>query len=200
MTLPAHYHRCLEVLVEPGWRPGDFDAEQIDEALLKAARLYEHIVSGGLIEPVATSLRLDDGEYAYADGPMEYSRFYGEDTYLHESPTSYLSPTAVVGSTIRNRVSRESAEPRWRDTHTTRVALTNRRLLISVDHRWSSFHHQSIAEFLPELPELSLVLTLFENVPLRLRAPDLPAQAVLLASFLYTPQEVAEIPGFGVLF
>lgn len=186
--------------MEPGWRPGDFDTEQIEEALLEAARLYEHVVSGGLVEPVATSLRLNDGESAYADGPMEYSRFYGDDTYLLESPASYLSPTAVLGSIIRNRVSRDSAEPRWRDVHTTRVALTNRRLIISVDSRWLSFHHASIAEFLPQLGDFSLVLTLFENVPLRLRAPDLPARAVLLASFLYTPQEMAQIPGFDVLF
>jgi hypothetical protein len=168
----------LEVAVEPGWRPGDFDAEQVEEALLEAARLYEHLVSGGLVEPVATSLRLDGGESAFADGPMEYSRFYGDDTSLH----------------------RDSAEPRWRDIHTTRVALTNRRLIISVDGRWISFHHPSIAEFLPQLGDFSLVLTLFENAPLRLRAPDLPARAVLLASFLYPPQEMAHIPGFDVLF
>jgi hypothetical protein len=186
--------------MEPGWRPGDFDAEQVEDAMLDAVRLYEHLAGGGRIEPIATSLRLDDEEQAYSDELMEYSRFYGEDASSSELPASYLSPTAVLGSMLRNRASREGAEPRWRDIHTTRVALTNRRLVMSVDNRWLSLYYPSIAEFLPDLAQFSLILTLFENVPLRLRAPNLPIRAVLLASFLYPVPEMAQLPGFAALF
>jgi hypothetical protein len=181
--------------VEPGWRPGDFDAEQVDEAMMAAARLREHLRTGGRVEPIATGLRLEPDEHAYADELMEYARFYGDDTFVQERPGSYLSPTAVVGSLVRNRVNRESAEPSWRGVHTTRVAITDRRLLISLEGAWLALPYPIIAEFLPHIADLTLVLTLFGEVPLRLRAPNLPERTVLLATLLFPTRDPATLPG-----
>ncbi len=181
--------------MEPGWRPGDFDAEQVDEAMTAAARLREHLRTGGRVQPIDTVLRLAPDEHAYADELMEYARYYGDDTFVQERPGSYLSPTAVVGSLVRNRVSRESAEPSWRDAHATRVAITDRRLLISLEGAWMEVPYPAIAEFLPHIEELTLVLTLFGAVPLRLRAPDLPERAVLLATLLFPGRDPATLPG-----
>ena len=186
--------------MEPGWRPGDFDAYQVEEKLRDALGLYEHLTGGGKIQPVMTSLLLERDEFAYADELMECSRFEADDSFGQLTPVSYLSPTDVTKSIIRNRIWRESGAAQWRDAVAFRVAITNRRLLISVDNCWASFGYHTIAEFLPTLAKLTLELRFYDDVPLRLRAPDLPARAVLMASYLYELPELPEAPGFGVLF
>ncbi|MGC5021332.1 hypothetical protein [Micromonospora sp. DT47] len=186
--------------MEPGWSPRDYDDEEDEEAedlLFPAARLYDQVVSGGSLQPIATSVRMGAGESAYADDMMECSRYYALDGYLHERPASYLSPTDLIGSAIRNQSSRKAAEGQWRDTHVTRVVLTNQRLLVSFEGRWLSFWHKTIAEFLPAPVDFCLILTCHDAAPLRLRGPTAASTAVALASLLYSPEQMARIPEFA---
>ncbi|MCM0675254.1 hypothetical protein NCC78_11235 [Micromonospora phytophila] len=183
--------------MEPGWNPRDYDDEEVEDLLFEAARLYDHVVSGGELQPVFTSVRLDANESAYADDLMEYSRYYALDGYLHQEPVSYLSPMDLIGSAIRNRARREAAEGQWRDTHVTRVVLTNLRLLVFLEGRWLSYWHNAIVQLLPAPVEFCLHLTFHELPPLRLRGPTAASMAVALASLLYPPEQMAQIPQFA---
>jgi hypothetical protein len=154
--------------VQPGWRPADLDADDLEYALQDGADFLEHVVTGGLIAPVETSARLGEDEWAYADEDLEFSRDVG-------TPTSWHSATI------------------------TRVVVTDQRLLAWVDGQWLTFAYDQVVEFRPDLADLSLVLELDGSPAVRLRGPQLPARAVLLASFLYPAAELVALPGFAPL-
>jgi hypothetical protein len=154
--------------VQPGWRPGDLDRDELEYALQDGADFLEHVVTGGLIPPVETSARLGADEWAYADEELEVARDVG-------------------------------AETPWYGSQITRVVITDQRLLAWLDGQWLSFPYDAVVEFRPDLAELSLVLELDGSPAVRLRGPQLPARAVLLASFLYPAAELVALPGFAPL-
>jgi hypothetical protein len=179
--------------VEPGWRPGDHHPDEIEDMLFEAARLYHYLTSGAALDPVATAVLLEPGESAYFDDEVECSWYYGDDFYLHES----LSLTRFVVPSIRNWARRQDAEPHWRGAHITRVILTGQRLLFSDDGRWTSLWHSTIAEYHPEPADFLLTLTFHESPPLRLRGPDVASLTVAFASLLFSPEQMAQLPGFA---
>jgi hypothetical protein len=154
--------------VDPGWRPADLDADELEYALQDGADFLEHVVTGGLIPPVETSARLGDDEWAYCDEELEFSRATGSSTS-------------------------------WSGARVTRVVVTDQRLLVWLDGEWLTLPYDQVVEFRPDQADLSLFLELDGAPAVRLRGPQLPARAVLLASFLYPAAELVALPGFAPL-
>lgn len=171
-----------------------------------AHRLFQYLSEGNAPRPFPTPLTLDPGEWLYADAPLEYARFYGTTVhYTRRSTIAFGSIPFMIGAYTATAISnaaersraRAMASPQWREAHTTRVVLTSRRVIANVQGRWLSFHHGDIAEFAPSPIRYALVLAYDGYEPLSLRGPLVPWVSVTLASLLYTPQPLSELPAFA---
>jgi hypothetical protein len=179
------------------WRLDDYDEDKLAD-LVRAARMYEHVRTGGALQPLDTRLRLDQGEEAYADEELLFARYFGGVAF-QERPWSYLSPLAVISSAFRNWNARQEAESRWRVHRHVRAVLTDRRLLISVDGQWITFPHAMVVEFLPAPAEFQVTLAYHDSLPLRLSGRSAATLGVALAAMLCQPEELTGIPEFDIL-
>lgn len=180
--------------MEPGWSPHDCDDEELEDLLFQAARLYDHLIAGRALQPLTgIAVLLGADEAAYAVESMQCARYYAIDSEL---PMPYPSSAELIDAAINNRASRHLDGAQWRDAYTTRLVLTDRRLMISLAGRWASYPHGAIVEFLPVPEAFCLVLTYQDTAPLRLRGPTVPSLSVALAGLLYAPEHLTQIPGF----
>jgi hypothetical protein len=175
----------------------DYDEDQL-AALLRAARMAEHLRTGGLIQPLMTSLRLNPDETPYLDENLVFSRYYSEVAY-EERPWSYLSPTAVVGSAFRNWAARTEAEARWRNQQFVRAVLTDQRTLVAIEGQWVSFEHKAAIEYLPEPAQFRFTVAYEGTMPLRLSGMASAEFGVALAVMLNGVESLDSTPEFEVL-
>lgn len=181
--------------------------QEHQQGLLAGGELFRHVVTGGDLEPLpATTVVLQPGERAYADLPLEYSRFYGMDaSYRHRSVVAFGSAGFVLGALAANAAgnaiarsrARAQAAPQWREQQIARVVLTDQRLFIAARPGWLSFWHGGLAEFLPEPDAFQMVLAFPDCEPVMLRGPGVPWLSVAMARLIYDPETVLRLPGFA---
>jgi hypothetical protein len=171
----------------------DFDDEQLDD-LLRAARMYEHLRTGGALQPIR-SIRLGTNESAFVDETVIFSRYYSEDPFI-ERPDSYLSPRSVAGSMLRNWSVRKLAEAQWRHPQRARAVLTDYRLMVLIEGQWLEFAHENLVEFQPAPADFQMIMTYHGTPALRLTGRSVPTMAVAAASVLEGVGALADIPGF----
>lgn len=175
--------------------------------LASAGRLFHHLVTGGALHPLpATTLLLDADEPVYSDCPLEYSRYYGMNVRYSQTsmvaigpPTLMLGAYAVnaVGNAAARRRAEEQSRPQWREFAIARVALTDRRFLVSAGGRWRSFWVDGVLELLPYPEAFNLIMSYPDSEPLMLRGPGVPWMSVAFASLLYGPDRLMGLPGFA---
>ncbi|WUI02158.1 hypothetical protein OHR68_10225 [Spirillospora sp. NBC_00431] len=171
------------------------------------ADLFRHVVTGGELEPMpSVPAGLERDEYAYAELPLEYSRFYATDvTYYRRSVAAYGSAGFVLGALAVNAAgnalarsrARALAAAQWREHQVARVLLTSERLLVFTRIRPLSFWHGGLSEFLPAPDVFQLLLTYPDCEPVQLKGPGVPWLAVAMARVIYEPEELMMIPGFA---
>lgn len=176
------------------------------QGLMAGGDLFRYVVSGGELEPLPyVSVRMRSGEDAYADVPVEYSRFYAMDvSYDHHSVVAFGSAGCILGALAVNAAGNAIARNRalalgaaqWREHQIARVVLTNERMLILTRLRPLSFWHDDLAEFLPDPDVFRLLLTFPDCEPVQLRGPAVPWLAVAMARLIYEPEQLMMIPGF----
>lgn len=181
--------------------------QEHQQGLLAGGDLYRHVVSGGDLEPLATTpIPPRPGEITYADLPLEYSRFYGTDESYRQfsfkvsgSPAflvTALAATAVGNAAARQRA-RMRAAPQWREHQVVRAVLSNQRLLVSARVGWMSFWHSGLVEFLPDPDAFALILAFTDCEPVMLRGPGVPWLSVAMARLVYQASELPRMPGFA---
>jgi hypothetical protein len=184
------------------WGPEEHRA-----GLASAGALFHHLVTGGDLQPLPfTTLRLGPDEHVYADCPLEYSRFYGMNVqHQQQSVVAVGSLSFMLGAyaanAAGNAAARRRAEamsrPQWRDIMITRVVLTSRRFLVSIQGQWLSFWANAVVEFLPDPGAFTLITSYGNGEPLRLRGPAVPWISVAFGRLLYEPEQLARIPAFA---
>ncbi|QKW37648.1 hypothetical protein HUT06_29570 [Actinomadura sp. NAK00032] len=177
------------------------------QGLLAGGDLFRHVVTGGELEPMPyVSMRLREGEHAYAELPLEYSRFYAMDvSYQHQSVVAFGSAGFILGALAVNAAGNAIARNRanalaaaqWREHQIARVFLTSERLMIVARVGPLSFWHGGLSEFLPTPDHFRLLLTFPDCEPVQLRGPGVPWLAVAMARLIYRPEQLSLIPGFA---
>ena len=160
-----------------------------------AHHLMAHLRSGGSLVPVATALRLEPQEAAFACTAVRTARYYAQPggpcdttTLLGLGSLGTLTITAL-GSAAWNahkrRQSDREAAARWRWAGRSDAVVTSRRLLLRQDGTWTSIRYPQIFQLQPRPERLQLDLH-FEDAPaLRCEGASVPVVTVLLFYLLY---------------
>ncbi|GAA4096367.1 hypothetical protein [Actinomadura miaoliensis] len=175
--------------------------QEHQDGLTAGGNLFRHLMSGGELNPLhAGGVVLRRGERAYADLPLEYSRFYGT-AVQHQSVVAIGSPALMLGTMAGNVIARKRAEsaaaPQWREHQIARTVLTDQRIMIAVRTGWLMFWHGGLVEFVPTPDTFTMVLSYADTEPVMLRGPGVPWVAVSMASLLYDAEQMSRIPGFA---
>jgi hypothetical protein len=179
------------------WSIDDLEEETLD-ALLRAARMAEHLRTGGRLQPLTTGLILDPEESAYLDEQVLVSQYIAT-VPRQERPWSMLSAADATRTAFRNWVARTDAQAQWRDPFLARTVLTDSRVMMSADGTWTSCPHQATVEILPEPTRLRLVVAYEGLPPIRMSGVATPSLAVALVVMLGGVQRLATTPGLEVL-
>jgi hypothetical protein len=173
----------------------DYDETELAE-IVQAARMYEHLRTGGALQPLTTSIRLPPEELAYLDVMVILGEFVDADWH-EEVPHSYASLRGVRAA-LRNYIARKDAEARWREVPGVRVVVTDRRLMISQEGQWASLSHDRVLEFRPAPADFTVALGYDGSPAIRLRGPAVARICVVLALMLEGVDRLGEVPEFAV--
>ncbi|MBS9535605.1 hypothetical protein KIH27_18625 [Mycobacterium sp. M1] len=177
-----HPHQPPE---DPWW---DY-AHDAADALRHGVTPGEQLALGPILTPGET-LRCT-AELGYArlgPGATDRSRF--TPPFLATTATGVLGAIAAerIVNNHRDKAANRAAQPTWRHQRTAAVLVTTDRLLCQrADAGYNSFWFHDVAEFHPDLPQRSVVLSFHDNhsAPLRLHGPAAPAVALWSAHALY---------------
>lgn len=148
------------------------------------------------------------GEVFFHDAPMTYARYYGQDVpYTRSSTLAFGHPTfvmaALAASAIGNAASRSSAEAaareQWREWQTTRVLVSNARLVVWVSGQWLSFDYAAMSALYPEVQANTFVCQFASTSPLMLQGPHSPFAAIMSVFAAHGEAGLAEHPQLRVL-
>jgi hypothetical protein len=165
-----------------------------------AHNLVAHLRSGGAPVPVATGLRLEPDETAFARTSVWTARYYAQPgapydrtTLLGLGSLGTITVTAI-GSATRNSHQRRQADraaaTQWRPAGWSGAVVTSRRLLLLPEGAWTSIRYPRILQLDPR-PERQQLDLLFEDAPaLRCEGPSVPLVTVLFFYLLHR-REVA---------
>ncbi|TDD69159.1 hypothetical protein E1293_36210 [Actinomadura darangshiensis] len=158
------------------WGPAEHQ-----QGLLAGGDLFRHVLTGGELEPLPyVSMLLREEEFAYAELPLEYSRFYAMDvSYEQHSVVAFGSAGFLLGAlavnAAGNAIARNRAQAlaaaQWREHQVARVFLTSERLMIVAHAGALSFWHEGLSEFFPAPDQFQLLLTFPDCEPVQLRGP-----------------------------
>ncbi len=174
-----------------------------------ARDLLNHLAAGKPLHPITIwGLVLHPNENAYLDFTATYSRYYGGDgSYVHVDGFFFgNAPFVAAGyalTTLGNRSRRAAAMAeaarKWREHETSRVILTNQRVICNVAGRWLSFYYAAIGAFYPEPLNWSVVFDFADTAPLRLAGHSGPAIATIVTWALYGRRGLQEHPALEPL-
>lgn len=132
------------------------------------------------------------GEFALADHPAEYGRFYATNvTPKQTSMFAFGSPLfimAAIGTSLLLRAARaesasKEARAQWRELQVNRSVVTNKRVLYCVGgHEWVSFWYKNVAEIIPLLEQQAILVRFHGGAPLRLVGASAPMAAVMMVA------------------
>ena len=149
-----------------------------------------------------------EGETFFAEVPLTYARYYGQDVaYQQGSTLAVGSPGFVVGALAVTAMSNAAARsraaaasvPQWREWQVSQVYLTNRRIVAGVGGRWLSFDYSAMTAVYPELGSATLVCQFDSAEPLLLSGDAAALAAVLAVMQTRGPDGVRDHPGLQLL-
>jgi hypothetical protein len=149
------------------------------------------------------------GERFFLDGPLTYTRYYGNDvSYGQSSVMAFGRPAwvagALIGNAIGNSVRRnraqQAAAAQWRETQTLQVVVSNYRIACNVAGRgWLSFDHAAATAIYPTPEKYNIVIEYPETSPLSLIGPLAPALATITVLIAHGHDAVANHPALTPL-
>ncbi|WP_131746552.1 hypothetical protein [Frankia sp. Cppng1_Ct_nod] len=174
-----------------------------------ARDLLNHLAADNPLHPITIwGLVLHPNENAYLDFTATYSRYYGGDgRYVHVDGFFFGSAPFMAagyaltafGNRSRRATAMAEAARRWREHQTTRVIITNQRVICNVAGRWLSFYYAAIGSFYPEPLNWSVVFDFADTAPLRLEGHSGPAIATIVTWALYGRRGLQEHPALEPL-
>ncbi|WP_155852836.1 hypothetical protein [Arthrobacter sp. H14] len=147
-------------------------------------------------------------ERAYMNITADYARFYGGNgVYTHTSGFFWGRPAfmfagmafTALGNSARRKAAAAEAQHRWREVQTTRMILTNERIICLAGSEWLSFFFADVSTCYPEPGNHSLVLEFFSTRPLLIGGIDAPLAAVFSVWALHGRHGVSNHPAMQAL-
>ncbi|MCD5348446.1 hypothetical protein [Agromyces sp. S2-1-8] len=176
-----------------------------ERAWVAARQLVADVRSEILPQPIQVwGVATDPDEPFFFDVECDYQRFYGTTTSFWRSSGSFSGPPffvlAGIAATAMANSSRESAAERaaatqWREHQRVRILVSNRRLLVHVNHQWLSFYHEAIAAYYPSVDQWCVVFEFASAEPMRLIGEGAPLIAVWTTLATHGRQGVLQHPG-----
>jgi hypothetical protein len=183
-------------------------AEHHAEAWQAAGTLYEWIVAGGGLRAAPTSLLLNPTEVPYADLALEYARYYSmtvpygrQRTLLFGSAPLFAAGLLLdaAANSSAKRQAEAAASAQWREIHSTRVVLTDQRILVLVEGTWLEFWHGAMLDIWPDPQHWTWCAAYVGCEPLRLRGPWAPWLCVAVSATVCGRDWVASHAAFAPL-
>jgi hypothetical protein len=156
----------------------------------RGVSLFAELVNDRVPAPLTVwGLVLRPGENVHLDLPITYSRLYGQDVTYRPGSGFYIGSPGlvmaclfadVVADSVGRSRARSAAATCWRDLHTTRVIVTDQRLVCVVAGQWMSFDYNTVTGLHPDPRNWSVALEFDRAVPLLLQGP----QAISIGIYL----------------